>query len=32
MYLALDDLKSEAVVALVTDGQKHPVGSAGSEL
>lgn len=31
-YVAPDKFKSQSIAGLVTDGQKHPTGSAGSEL
>lgn len=32
MYLAIDDLYSQSISGLVTDGDNNPIGSAGSEL
>lgn len=32
IYLPLDNLQSQSITALVTDGQKYSIGSTGSEL
>lgn len=32
LYLAIDDLYPQSISGLVTDGNNHPIGSAGSEL